>query len=287
VEDVPGADRPTRIAIVGRPNVGKSSLINALINDERTIVSNIAGTTRDAVDVEFQVDDRRYVLIDTAGIRSRKRRKSSVEVFSAMRSEKSIRRADLCVLVIDAADGPTAQDQKIAGIIKEERKPCLIVCNKFDLIESDLPFRELVDELQGVVSAEMHFVDYARTIFLSALKKQRINQLLKAVEMVELESKQRIGTGILNRMVTRAMELNPPPTIKRRRFRVLYVTQIQPRRPRPINPAEFLLFCNSKDLLTPQYERYLERKLREKYHFRGLPVIFHLRSREKRGDGEK
>ncbi len=275
-----GAQRATRIAIVGRPNVGKSSLINALVNDERTIVSEIAGTTRDAVDIEFRLHDREYVLIDTAGIRSRKRRKSSVEVFSAMRSERSIRRADLVILVIDGAEGPTAQDQKIAGVIKEEAKPCLIVCNKFDLIRNEMPFHELVEELQGIVSRELHFIDYARTIFLSALHKKRIENLLKAIEMVELESQQRIGTGILNRLFDEAIQQNAPPSIKGRRFKVLYATHVKPRRPRPINPAEFLLFCNDPTLLTPQYERYLERKLREKYHFRGLPVLFRLRGRE-------
>ena len=276
--------RAVSIAIVGRPNVGKSSLINAIVQDNRTIVSEIAGTTRDAVDISYTYQDKPYVLIDTAGIRPRNRRKTSVEVFSVMRAERSIRRADLCLLLLDAEQGPTAQDQKIASIIKEAEKPCLIVCNKLDLIQpAKGGFRETLSELQEKVSAELHFIDYAPIIALSALKQQRIQQCFKEIERICKEAQQKIGTGILNRMFQEILELNPPPFTGKKRFKLLYATQVDElKHRRAIEPPTLMLFVNDPKLISDPYRRYLEKQVRARYPFLGLPILFRMRGREKR-----
>ncbi len=274
--------RTIELAIVGRPNVGKSSLINALVDDERTIVSDVAGTTRDAVDIQFHSQGRDYILIDTAGLRSRKRNRDSIEVFSAMRAERSIRRCDLCVLVIDASVGPTAQDQKIASIIKEAEKPCLIVANKSDLLPEKYPGlkpRAIYKELQDLVHRSLHFIDYASLTLLSALTGHRVKQLLDGIEQVREAASHHIGTGVLNRLFKEAMEYNPPPMRKNRRLKMLYATQVDNRKNSPVPSPTFMLFLNDRSLLDPPYERFLEGVIRQAEPFLGLPVIFRLRDR--------
>lgn len=281
------SEPPLLLAIVGRPNVGKSSLINAILEDNRTLVSEVAGTTRDAVDIEYVRDGKKFVLIDTAGIRPRTKMKDSVEVFSAMRSERSIRRADLCILVLDCAQGPTEQDQKIASLIKEAEKPCLVVCNKFDLLLDEHPGQaaELRRNVHKVVKEELHFIDYAQPITLSALKRNRIPMLFQGIEAVRKDSEARLGTGVLNRIIEEAMQRNPaPPAKQNRRLKVLYGTQPEPRTavPRALYPPEFVLFVNDAELLLPTYQRFLENTIRANTPYRGLPILIRLRSRGKR-----
>lgn len=283
----PSLDPPLLLAIVGRPNVGKSSLINAILEDNRTLVSDVAGTTRDAVDISYERDGRRFVLIDTAGLRQRTKMKDSVEVFSALRSERSIRRADLCVLVLDCSTGPTEQDKKIASLIKEAEKPCLIICNKFDLLLAGHEGQgaELRRNILRVVSEELHFVDYAQPVTLSALEGTRIPDVFESLEEIISDSRQRLTTGILNRIIEEAMQRNPPPPAKQnRRLKVLYGTHPVPRSsvPRALYPPEFVLFVNDDELLLPTYKRFLENEIRRHTPYRGLPILLRLRSRGKR-----
>ena len=279
---------PLLLAIVGRPNVGKSSLINAILEDNRTLVSEVAGTTRDAVDIEYILDGKKFVLIDTAGLRPRTKMKDSIEVFSAMRSERSIRRADLCILVLDCSQGPTEQDQKIAALIKEAEKPCLVVCNKFDLLlegEPTAQAAELRRHVHRVVKEELHFIDYAQPITLSALKRNRIPLLFQGIEAVRRDSQARLGTGVLNRIIEEAVQRNPAPPAKQgRRLKILYGTQPEPRSavPRALYPPEFVLFVNDDELLLPTYQRFLENTIRANTPYRGLPILLRLRSRGKR-----
>ncbi len=278
--------RPIQIALVGRPNVGKSSLINALLNDQRTIVSDIAGTTRDAVDVPFSHGGMDYTFIDTAGIRPRRKRDSSVEVFSVMRSERSIRRADLCALVVDAADGVRSQDRKIASLILEANKPCVIVLNKFDLYHPDGPKRDRLELLKDEVRRELFFLDYAPMIAASALKKQYVTRIFKCVEDIRKAAHQGLNTGTLNRLLHLAMERNPPPSIKskkHKRLKLLYAT-MSPRAEddRPIPVPDFLMFVNQADLLQDNYQRYLEARIREESPYTGIPLQIQLRERKKK-----
>lgn len=284
---VPGQEPPLLLAIVGRPNVGKSSLINAILEDNRTLVSEVAGTTRDAVDIAYEIDGKKFILIDTAGLRARTKLKDSVEVFSAMRSERSIRRADLCVLVLDCTVGPTEQDQKIAALIKEAEKPCLIVCNKFDLLVEQKKEKaaDLRRDVAQVVMDELHFIDYAQPVIISALQKERIPNVFKSIEMIREDSRARLGTGVLNRLLEEAVMRSPPPPAKgRRRLKILYGTQPEPRTavPRALYPPEFVLFVNDAELMPPTYERYLQNCLRGAAAYRGLPILIRLRGRTKR-----
>ncbi len=271
---------PCSIAVVGRPNVGKSSLINAILDDERTIVSDVAGTTRDAVDIPYERGGARYTLIDTAGIRKRTKRDSSVEVFSVMRSERSIRRADLCLLVIDSAGGVTAMDRKIARKILEENKPCLVILNKFDLFHPDAPKRARIEELQAHVQRELFFLHYAPLVAVSALKGQFLRKIFGGIERVHRAANAPIGTGELNRVLKQAIAKNPPPARKNRRLNLLYATTKRSGdRPRAMEAPRFLLFVNHADLLSRTYQRYLENALRAAYDLTGQPVDFQVRSR--------
>lgn len=281
----PGAAE-IKVAMVGRPNTGKSSLINRLLDSRRTLVSEVAGTTRDAVDIPFQYGDSRYLLIDTAGIRPRRRSgsSSSVEVFSVMRSERSIRRADLCVLVVDGAAGITAQDKKIAGLIQEARKPCLVVVNKLDLIqpepeeESSAFFREAREE----VYEALFFLPYAPVVFLSAKTGGQIARLFRAVERVRHASRENLSTGKLNRLLRETFQAHPPPSKAGRRFKLFYVTQATDET-RPIPPARFVLFVNDPDLLPASYQKYLENAIRRTLPLEGVPIEFDLRPRAEKG----
>lgn len=274
--------RPVHIAIVGRPNVGKSSLINALLKDERTIVSEVPGTTRDAVDVPYERDGAPYVLIDTAGIRRRMKMDTSVEVFSSMRSERSIRRADLCLLVVDASSGAVAQDRRIARTILEARKPCLLVLNKFDLFHPDAKFRDRIEAFREDLGDDLFFLDYAPRIAVSAKNREYLGKIFQAIDSVRAAASTPVPTGVLNRLLQSAIERNPPPVKSGKRLKLLYATQKREDRPRSIPVPEYLLFVNYANLLTRTYERFLEARIREEYPMEGLPFLFTVKSREQR-----
>jgi len=280
---VPPPPRALRIAIVGRPNVGKSSLTNAILGDDRTLVSPIAGTTRDAVDIQYQRMDRHYVLIDTAGLRPRGKVNDSVEVFSAMRSEKSIERADLCCLVIDATAGITAQDKKIAGLIQEARKPCIMVVNKWDLIRDKTDDKEALNQFLEDMQADLFFLSYAPVVLVSAKTGASLTRVFKTIEAIERGGRERLGTGQLNRLIADAFAQQPAALRSGKRFKILYATVPEPRTDSPIAAPEFIFFCNHEKLLDEHYRRYLEARIREKVPYLGIPVLFRFRNREERG----
>jgi GTP-binding protein len=279
--------KPPLLALVGRPNVGKSSLTNAILGRDRTIVSEVAGTTRDAVDIACTIKGKSYVLIDTAGIRHRGKRDNSAEIFSVMRSESSIRRADICVLVIDASAGITAQDRQIAGLIQKANRPCIVAVNKWDLLVPDEDSRQGVREYREAwmdnARAELFFLSHAPIVAVSALKNEQVGRLFTTIEKVRQAAAQTIGTGPLNRIFKAAMELQPPPLRMNKRFKLLYATQIGPkegRTPSPVPVPTFLLFVNDPALLTDTYRKYLDNKLREAFPLPGLPILLRMRGRE-------
>jgi GTP-binding protein len=273
----PGA--PIKLAIVGRPNVGKSSLINAILQHQRTIVSDAAGTTRDSVDVPYERDGKHYVLIDTAGMRARRRHNTSVEIFSVMRSEKSIARADICALVVDAVAGVTAQDKKIAGLIQENHKPCMVIVNKLDLVKPPVGVRDFVDALLGQIRANLFFLSYAPIDLVSAHTGENLDRLFGSIERIQKHAGRTIGTGPLNRLLQEAMAAAPPPIRGNKRFKLLYATQIDKTSNHLVAPPTFVFFANDPELLPDDYKRYLEAKIRERNGYYGLPIIIRLRSR--------
>ena len=278
---------PTSIAIVGRPNVGKSSLINAILERERTIVSNIPGTTRDSVDVPVTIDGQAYVLVDTAGLRHRSKIASSVDQFSLMRAERSIRTCDVAVLVLDALDGVTRQDQKIGGLIAEAARGCLILVNKWDLAaEQDAKSQALVnrqakkktfrDEYLAALRKELFFLDWAAVLFVSAKTRLGVNELFQSINVIGKEMQTRAETPQLNRLLTRAVDAYSPPAIAGQRLKIFYAFQ------KPETPPRFTLFVNDVKLLTPHYRRYLVDKIRAGWGFTGCPVFLELRARERK-----
>jgi GTP-binding protein len=278
-EPLPDLETPTKLVVVGRPNVGKSSLINAILKDRRTLVSDTSGTTRDSVDIAYEREGKSFVLIDTAGIRPRGRHNSSVEVFSVMRSEKSIRRSHVCVLVIDATTGVTAQDKKIAGLIQRAEKACIIVMNKLDLVRPKTQVRTFMDALIRRIRNDLFFLSYAPIDVLSAHTGENLERLFKSVAKIERHSRKTISTGQLNRLLENALAAHPPSVRGTRRLKILYATQLADRG--GIQAPTFLLFVNNKDLLDESYRRYLENKIREQAGYYGLPVIFKLRERHR------
>lgn len=275
----PKPGKALALAIIGKPNAGKSSLINALLRDQRTIVSDIPGTTRDAVDVAYERDGERFVLIDTAGMRARSKHSTSVEVFSVMRAERTIRRADLCVLVIDLTNGVTSQDKRIAGLIQEARKPSLVVLNKWDLVR---PKRDAKAAMKNVVTETrqaLFFLDYAPVLIASATTGENVQDLFKLIGEIRRAASVRIGTGILNRMLRRAFEENPPPMIGTRRLKLFYAAQTTGNSEAAVDPPKFVLFVNQPKLLSDTYTRYIERRIREAEPYPGLPVLISTRAR--------
>ncbi len=273
---------PIKIAVVGRPNVGKSSLTNAILADDRTLVSPISGTTRDAIDIPYERHGHRYVLIDTAGIRPRGKRDNSVEVFSVMRSESSIRRADVCLLVIDATMGVTAQDKKIAGLIQEAHKPCIVAINKWDLIRDRTEDKEALTAVLAEMRAELFFLDYAPMLLCSAKTGAELGRLFKTVERVQKEAQTRIGTGVLNRLLAEAVAKHPPTMHGGKRLKILFGTQPDSVSAVSFNVPKIVLFVNDEKLLDDNYRRYLDSRLREHAPYTGSPLLFHLRAREAR-----
>ncbi len=278
--------RPIQLALVGRPNVGKSSLVNALLEDKRTIVSDVAGTTRDAIDIPFSHGGLDYILIDTAGIRPKNKRDSAVEIFSVMRSERSIRRADVCCLVIDASTGVLAHDRKIAQMIVEAGKPCVVMLNKLDLYHPGTPKSERLEKLRAHIGTELFFLHYAPMLAASALEGQHVNRIFKCVEDIRKASVNGLNTGVLNRLLHEAMERKPPPAIRKKhnkRLKLLYATMArEDNNPMPIPVPEFVLFVNQADLLQENYQRYLEARIREASPYTGIPLRFKLRERAKK-----
>ncbi len=264
-EDIP------RVAVIGKPNTGKSSIINRLLGSERLIVSNIAGTTRDAIDTRVKHNGREYVFIDTAGLRRKSKIKDEIERFSIIRTVAAVERCDIAVLVIDAEEGVTEQDTKIAGIAHERGKGMIIVVNKWDLIEKDT---NTMNKMQKEVRQKLSYMPYAEMIFVSALTGQRLNKLYDTIDKVEQFACLRIQTGVLNEILTEAVAENEPPSDKGKRLRLFYITQVS------VKPPTFVIFVNSKELAHFSYIRYIENKLREAFLFNGTPIRIILRERK-------
>ena len=272
------------IAIIGRPNVGKSSLINAIMRSERAIVSELPGTTRDSVDIAYERDARKFLFIDTAGMRRRGKLSSSVEVFSVMRAERSIRRSDLCVLIADLTSGVTAQDKRIAGLIQEARKAALVVLNKWDLVQPKRRQREMIRDLVEKARERIFFLNYAPVLVASARTGENVERLFGMIGNIERAAKKRIGTGVLNRLLRQAFAANPPPMVKGKRLKLLYAAQSagpKDRQERPVRlaPPEFVLFVNDPRLMPRAYARYLEAQIRKAEPYPGLPILLTLRPR--------
>lgn len=276
--------RPVKIAIVGRPNVGKSSLTNAILNDARTLVSPISGTTRDAIDIPYERHGNHYVLIDTAGIRARGKVDNSIEVFSIMRSESSIKRADLCCLVIDATAGVTAQDKKIAGLIQEAKRPCVVAINKWDLIRDKTEDKKDLKAVLEEMRSELFFLDYAPTLLVSAKTGAELTRLFKTIERVRADSAERISTGVLNRLFNDIVTQHPPALHGSRRLKILFATQPDRDASEIIPLPEIVLFVNDDKLLDQSYRRFIESRIREKVPYTGLPLMLRLRARQKHGE---
>jgi GTP-binding protein len=272
---------PIDIAIIGRPNVGKSSLINSIIRSERAIVSELPGTTRDAIDISYQRNGQEFLFIDTAGIRRRGKHSTSVEVFSVMRAERSIRRADLCVLIVDLTMGVTAQDKRITGLIQKARKAAIIVLNKWDLVKPKRKEKQTIAQLVNETRAQIFFLDYAPVLIASALTGENIDKLFASIEKVRRAARERIGTGVLNRLLRSAFTANPPPMISGRRLKLFYAAQASGNPEAVLEPPEFVVFVNDPRLLSETYRRYLEARIRKAQPFPGLPIILTLRPRAK------
>jgi len=279
---VSSIQHPLAAAIIGRPNVGKSSLINSIMRSERAIVSELPGTTRDAIDISYQRGGEQFLFIDTAGIRRRGKHSSPVEVFSVMRAERSIRRADLCVLIIDLSSGITAQDKRIAGLIQKARKAALVVLNKWDLIEPKRGEKQSIKQLVDETREQIFFLDYTPVLIASARTGQNIDKLFGLIREIQRAARARVGTGVLNRLLRSAFAANPPPMRKGRRLKLFYAAQASGAKDRQVSAPEFVLFVNDPRLLTEQYGRYLEARIREAQPYIGVPVILTPRSRSEK-----
>ena len=275
-------EHPIAIAIVGRPNVGKSSLINSIVRSERAIVSELPGTTRDAIDISYERDGQQFRFIDTAGIRRRGKHSSPVEVFSVMRAERSIRRADLCVLIIDLAMGVTAQDKRIAGLIQKARKAALVVLNKWDLVRPTRNEKKMMTQLIDETQARLFFLNYAPVLVASALTGENVDKLFALIEKIRRAAHERIGTGVLNRLLRSAFAANPPPMISGRRLKLFYAAQASGNSEAPVEPPEFILFVNEPRLLSETYLRYLEARVRKAQPYPWLPIILTCRPRQEK-----
>ena len=264
-------DERPRIAIIGKPNAGKSSIINRLLGEERVIVSDIAGTTRDAIDTEVVRNGNRYVFIDTAGLRRKSKIKEDLERYSIIRTVSAVERCNVAVLVIDAVEGVTEQDAKIAGIAHERGKSLIIAVNKWDLVEkNDKTIYRYTEDIRDVLS----FAPYAELIFISAQTGQRLPKLFDMIDAVIENHSLRIATGVLNEIVSEAVAMQQPPSDKGKRLKIYYVTQVS------VKPPTFVIFVNDKELMHFSYTRYLENRIRDTFGFRGTPLKFIIRERK-------
>jgi len=273
---------PLAVAVIGRPNAGKSSLINAIVQNARAIVSELPGTTRDAVDILYQRGAHQFTFIDTAGIRRRGKHSSSVEVFSVMRAERSIRRASLCVLIVDLTTGVTAQDKRIAGLIQKARKAAIVVLNKWDLIKPKRGEKQSIAALLAETQRRLFFLDSAPVLIASARTGENIEKLFGLIEKIRRSARKRIGTGVLNRLLRAAFAANPPPMVSGRRLKLFYAAQASGNETRELEPPEFVLFVTDPRLLNETYRRYLEARIRQAEPYPGLPVILTLRPRSEK-----
>ncbi len=260
-----------KIAVVGKPNAGKSSISNRLLGFERTIVSDIAGTTRDAIDTPFTYHGKKYLLIDTAGIRKKKNVEEDLEYYSVLRAFAAVRRADVSIIVVDAEQGLTEQDVKIAGYVHEQGKPSVVVMNKWDLIEKDT---NTVNEFKKKVANDLAFMDYVETVFVSAKSGQRIGNILEYCERAVEHSRFRAKTGVLNDLIMDAVRTSEPPSYQGRRLKIQYCVQAE------IEPPTFVFFVNDGGLVHFSYRRYLENCLRRAFDFSGTPIRLYFRERE-------
>ena len=267
-------DDSIKVAVIGKPNVGKSSLINCILGQKRVIVSDMAGTTRDAVDTPFENDKGKYVFIDTAGIRRKSKVDERVEKFSVMRAQLAIERADVCVIMIDAREGVTEQDTKIAGLAHEAGKASIVVVNKWDLVDKETGTME---KMRKDVMRDLSFMSYAPVLFISAMTGQRTERLFELINFVNDQSNMRISTGMLNDVLADAQARVQPPTDKGRRLKIYYMTQTG------VKPPNFVIFCNSRELFHFSYQRYLENQIRSVFGLEGTPIRIVIRQK---GDKE-
>ena len=267
-------DDCNKVAVIGKPNVGKSSLINRILGEKRLIVSDIAGTTRDAVDTMFENEQGRYMFIDTAGIRRKSKVDEKIEKFSVMRSQLAVERADVCIIMIDARDGVTEQDTKIAGLAHESGKACIVAVNKWDLVDKETGTME---KMRKDIMRDLSFMSYAPIIFISAATGQRTEKLFELINFVNDQSNMRISTGMLNNVLADAQARVQPPTDKGRRLKIYYMTQTG------IKPPNFVIFCNSRELFHFSYQRYIENQLRTVFGLEGTPIRIVIRQK---GDKE-
>ena len=265
-------DRP-RVAIIGKPNVGKSSLINKLLGENRLIVSDIAGTTRDAVDTEITYNDKEYVFIDTAGLRRKNKIKEDLEKYMIVRTVSAVERADIVVLVIDAVEGVTEQDAKIAGIAHERGKAVIIAVNKWDAVEKD---DKTIYRVTEKVRNTLSFMPYAEILFVSAKSGQRLPKLFETIDMVSENHAMRVATGVLNEIMAEAVAMQQPPSDKGKRLRLYYITQAA------VKPPTFVIFVNDRELMHFSYTRYIENQIRETFGFKGTPLKFIIRERNEK-----
>ena len=266
-------DERPRIAIVGKPDVGKSSIVNKLLGEQRVIVSDIAGTTRDAIDTEIVHDGREYVFIDTAGLRRKSRIKEELERYSIIRAVTAVERSDVVLVVIDASEGVTEQDAKIAGIAHERGKGIVIVVNKWDAIEKDdRTMKKYENEIRRVLS----FMPYAEVMYVSAQTGQRLNKLYDVIDMVIENQTLRVATGVLNEIMMEAVAMQQPPSDKGKRLKLYYITQVS------VKPPTFVIFVNDRELMHFSYTRYLENKIREAFGFKGTSLKFFIRERKEK-----
>ena len=263
-----------KVALIGRPNVGKSSLTNRILGEQRMIVSNVPGTTRDAIDSVFENEKGKYVFIDTAGMRKRSRVDENIEKYSVLRATMAIDRADVCLILIDATEGVTEQDTKVAGLAHEAGKACIIVVNKWDLVEKD---GKTMDTMRKEVMRDLSYMTYAPILFISALTGQRVERLFELINYVNDQASVRITTGMLNNVLSDAQTRVQPPSDKGRRLKIYYMTQVG------IRPPHFVVFCNEKKLFHFSYQRYLENCIRSTFGLEGTPIIMSIREK---GDKE-
>ncbi len=263
-------DDVIRVALIGKPNVGKSSLINRILGEERLIVSNIPGTTRDAVDTPFELDGQKYVLIDTAGMRRKSKIKEEIEKYSIIRAVAAVERCDVAVLVIDAQEGITDQDTKIAGIAHERGKAAIIAVNKWDAIEKD---DKTMNKFLKDIANELAYMAYAPRVFISALTGQRVIKMLDTVKEVYANNSMRVSTGVLNDVLIEAMAMQQPPAEKGRQLKIYYMTQVG------VKPPTFVIFVNDRELMHFSYRRYIENQLRQNFGFMGTPIHFIVRQK--------